>query len=85
MKAEHDALLGDASPDLVDSIDLGAAAHTESYEIAAYESLRRMAKGMGEDRAVELLDGNLAEEKEALRLVEKIATRVSNESARAMA
>jgi ferritin-like metal-binding protein YciE len=57
-----------------------AAARTENYEIAAYEGLRRMAKALGEERAVELLDANLAQEKEALREVEKIATRVSKES-----
>ena len=44
-----------------------------------------MAKGLGEDRAVDLLDKNLAQEKEALRLVEKIATRVGKESAKALA
>ena len=85
LKKEHDQLVQKAAPDLIDSVDLGAAARTESYEIAAYEGLRRMAKGMGEDRAVDLLDKNLAEEKEALRLVEKIATRVSKESAQALA
>ena len=81
LKAEHDKLLSESSPDLVDSIDLGAAARTECYEIAAYEGLRRMAKAMGEDRAVDLLDRNLEEEKDALKTVEKIATRVSKESA----
>jgi ferritin-like metal-binding protein YciE len=80
LKREHDELMEKASPSLVDSIDLGAAARTESYEIAAYEGLRRMAKALGEDRAVDLLDKNLADEKEALREVEKIATRVSKES-----
>ena len=85
LKAEHDKLLGEASSQLVDSIDLGAAARTECYEIAAYEGLRRMAKAMGEDKAVDLLDKNLAEEKDALQLVEKIATRVSKESAQALA
>jgi ferritin-like metal-binding protein YciE len=85
LKQEHEKLLGEASPDLVDSIDLGAAARTESYEIAAYEGLRRMAKAMGEDRAVDLLDRNLEEEKDALKTVEKIATRVSKESAQALA
>jgi ferritin-like metal-binding protein YciE len=69
-----------ASSSLVDAIDLGAAARTENYEIAAYEGLRRMANALGEDRAVDLLDKNLTQEKEALREVEKIATRVSNES-----
>ena len=85
LKSEHDKLIEEASPDLVDPIDLGAAARTENYEIAAYEGLRRMAKAMGEERAVELLDANLAEEKDALRLVEKIATRVSKESVQAVA
>ena len=85
LKAEHDKLRSESSPDLVDSIDLGAAARTECYEIAAYEGLRRMAKAMGEDKAVDLLDKNLSEEKDALQLVEKIATRVSKESAKALA
>lgn len=85
LRAEHDKMIEESSPDLVDSVDLGAAARTESYEIAAYEGLRRMAKALGEDEAVELLDANLKQEKAALQLVEKIATRVSNESAKAAA
>ena len=82
LKAEHDKMLEETSRDLIDSVDLGAAARTENYEIAAYEGLRRMAKALGEDEAVDLLDTNLKEEKEALRQVEKIATRVSNEAPR---
>ena len=78
-------MVEETSEDLIDAVDLGAAARTENYEIAAYEGLRRMAKAMGEEEAVELLDANLKEEKEALRTVEKIATRVSNESAKATA
>ena len=85
LKKEHDELIGDSSSDLVDLIDLGAAARTECYEIAAYESLRRMAKGMGEDAVVDLLDQNLRQEKDALREVEKIATRLSGEMASAPA
>ena len=85
LKAEHEKLVEETSSDLIDSVDLGAAARTENYEIAAYEGLRRMAKAMGEEQAVDLLDKNLKEEKEALRLVEKIATRVSNASAGAVA
>ena len=80
LKKEYDELLQQASPSLVDSIDLGAAARTENYEIAAYEGLRRMAKALGEEDAVTLLDENLAQEKEALREVEKISTRVSHEA-----
>lgn len=85
LKAEHDKLVEETAPDLIDAVDLGAAARTENYEIAAYEGLRRMAKAMGEDEAVELLDSNLTEEKEALRVVERIATRVSNEQAKQVA
>ena len=85
LKAEHDKMLEETSGDLIDSVDLGAAARTENYEIAAYEGLRRMAKALGEDEAVDLLDTNLKEEKEALRQVEKIATRVSNEAAKTAA
>ena len=79
---EHDKLVEESSPDLIDMVDLGAAARTENYEIAAYEGLRRMAKALGEDKAVELLDTNLAEEKNALREVEKLSTRISNDSAK---
>ena len=42
-----------------------------------------MAKALGEDKAVELLDENLADEKVTLREVEKIATRISGESVKA--
>ena len=85
LKKEHDQLLEKSSDSLIDHIDLGAAARTENYEIAAYEGLRRMAKAFGEDEAVALLDTNLKQEKEALREVEKIATRLSNESVTASA
>ena len=85
LKKEHDELLEKSSDALIDHIDLGAAARTENYEIAAYEGLRRMAKAFGEDEAVTLLDTNLKQEKEAIREVEKIATRLSNESVTASA
>jgi ferritin-like metal-binding protein YciE len=80
LKNEHDQLVGKSSRQLRDLVDLGAAARTENYEIAAYESLRRMAKALGKDKAVALLDENLKQEKEALRAVEKIATRLSKGS-----
>jgi ferritin-like metal-binding protein YciE len=79
LRKEHEKMVGETASALIDLVDLGAAARTENYEIAAYESLRRMAKGLGEERAVELLDTNLKDEKETLREVEKIATRLSNE------
>jgi Mn-containing catalase len=84
LKEEHAKLKSETSPALMDTVALGAAARTEGYEIAAYETLRRMAKALGETKAVNLLDANLKEEKEALRQVDKIATRVSNESAKSI-
>jgi ferritin-like metal-binding protein YciE len=75
-------MVEETSAGLIDLVDVGAAARTENYEIAAYESLRRMAKGLGEGKAVELLDANLKDEKETLREVEKVATRLSNEHAK---
>jgi ferritin-like metal-binding protein YciE len=82
LKKEHDQLIEESASSLIDIVDVGAAARTENYEIAAYEGLRRMAKALGEGKAVDLLDENLKQEKEALREVEKIATRLSNESAK---
>jgi ferritin-like metal-binding protein YciE len=81
LQKEHAKLVEETSAELIDLVDLGAAARTENYEIAAYEGLRRMAKSTGEDKAVDLLDASLSEEKNALRNVERIATRISNESA----
>jgi ferritin-like metal-binding protein YciE len=80
LKKEHDQLVEESSRSLIDLVDAGAAARTENYEIAAYEGLRRMAKGLGKDEAVELLDKNLKQEKDALREVEKVATRLSKEA-----
>jgi ferritin-like metal-binding protein YciE len=80
LKKEHDQLIEESARSLIDLVDAGAAARTENYEIAAYEGLRRMAKGLGEDDAVELLDKNLKQEKEALKEVEKVATRLSKEA-----
>jgi ferritin-like metal-binding protein YciE len=85
LKKEHEQLIDESTDDLIDIIDLGAAARTENYEIAAYEGLRRMAKAMGEDKAADLLDANLKQEKETLREVEKIATRLSNATAKQIA
>ena len=80
LKKEHEEMTKESASSLIDLVDLGAAARAENYEIAAYEGLRRMAKALGEEDAVALLDENLAQEKETLREVEKIATRISNES-----
>ena len=85
LKSEHDKMLGESSADLVDLVDLGATARTEAYEVAAYTGLVRMARGLGEREVVKLLDQNLKEDRAALREVEKLATRIKNEAASALA
>lgn len=82
LKKEHDQLVQEAGPDLVDLVDTGAAARTEHYEIAAYEGLIPMARALEEREAVGLLEENLKQEKEALREVESVAKRLSNEHAK---
>lgn len=85
LKAEHDQLVEEASKDLIDLVDAGAAARTEHYEIAAYEGLTKMAKALGEDRAVGPLESNLKQEKETLREIEKLTTRLTKEQAKEFA
>jgi ferritin-like metal-binding protein YciE len=82
LKQEHEELAGESSPALIDLLAAGAAARTEHYEIAAYEGLRRTAKALGENKSVELLDEILKQEKETLREVEKITTRLNNQGAK---
>ncbi|HYY75767.1 MAG TPA: DUF892 family protein [Gaiellaceae bacterium] len=82
LKREHDQLLEESGPDLVDLVDTGAAARTEHYEIAAYEGLIPMARALEEREAVGLLEENLKQEKEALREVESVAKRLSKEHAK---
>ena len=54
----------------------GAAARAEHYEIAAYTGLVNQARRLGEREAVELLQQNLKQEKEALKKVETISKRL---------
>jgi ferritin-like metal-binding protein YciE len=81
LKAEHDELMSEVSRDLVEVVDLGAAARTEHYEIAAYDGLIKMARSLGETDVIDLLDENLKQEKEALAEVQKATTRLTKEHA----
>jgi ferritin-like metal-binding protein YciE len=80
LKREHDKLTSEAGPTLIDTIDTGAAARTEHYEIAAYQSLISMARGLGEKEIVPLLQENLADERETLRELEKVGRRLAKGS-----
>lgn len=85
LKKEHDQLVEETSADLIDLVGAGAAARTEHYEIAAYEGLLAMARGLGERDVIELFERNLKEEKETLREVESVAKRLSKEHAKSAA
>ena len=79
LRKEHDKMVDEASESLIDLIDAGAAARTEHYEIAAYTGLIEMARALGEQEAVSLLDENLKEEREALREVESVEKTLRDE------
>jgi len=86
IKAEHDEFMKKERPsaEICDMFLTGAAARTEHYEIAAYNGLVTMARGLGEADCATLLDENLKQEKAALQLVESIGKRMAK-SAKEMA
>jgi ferritin-like metal-binding protein YciE len=82
IKKEHDDFMkeNEPTPKMRDSFLTGAAARTEHYEIAAYTGLVNQARALGEREAVELLQENLKQEKEALKKVETISKRLLKDS-----
>lgn len=78
IKREHDEFMRENEPtqQLKDVFLTGAAARAEHYEIAAYNGLVGQARALGQREAVELLQQNLRQEKEALKKVETISKRI---------
>ena len=83
IKKEHDEFVSNESPsqEVLDAFLTGAGARTEHYEIAAYEGLVTMAEAMGEDEVAQLLNENLAQEKQALRKLQTIGKRLAKQGA----
>jgi ferritin-like metal-binding protein YciE len=80
IKKEHDEFMSDGhSPKIVDAFLTGAAARTEHYEIAAYDGLVSIARGLGEKQAADLLERNLKQDKETLQRVQKVSKRLARE------
>lgn len=81
ISAEHDRFMRAEKPAAAvrDLFLTGAAARAEHYEIAAYTGLIAMARGLGERSCVELLDANLKQEKQTLKLVESIGRRMARD------
>lgn len=78
IKAEHDKFVGehDPSPEMCDLFLTGAGARAEHYEIAAYTGAINIARSLGEDDAVDLLQENLDQEKKALDKLETAAKKL---------
>jgi ferritin-like metal-binding protein YciE len=76
---EHDLFMREESPspEVADMFLTGAAARVEHYEIAAYNGLITMARGLGEAGAAGLLEKNLEQEKHALQTVEGVGKRMA--------
>lgn len=83
IKREHDEFMQQNQPpqQIKDVFLTGAAARTEHYEIAAYTGLVGQARALGEREAVDLLQQNLRQEKEALKKVESISRRIVKHAA----
>ena len=75
----------DPSPELCDMFLTGAAARVEHYEIAAYNGLIEIAKGMGERACADLLQENLTQEEHALETVESVGARMAKDAKRTTA
>ena len=84
LRSEHEKLAGEVTVALMDAVATASATKTEHYEIAAYEGLITKARALGEKRAVDLLEGNLKDDKETARQLESIAKRLSKEQTKEM-
>jgi ferritin-like metal-binding protein YciE len=69
----------DPSEDILDVFSIGAASKVESYEINAYHSLIDLARDMGHNKAVKLLQQNLKEEQQTLKKMQGFAKKIKPE------
>jgi len=67
------------SEDILDVFSVGAASKVESYEINAYDSLIRLARDMGHNKALKLLQQNLKEEQQTLKKMQGFARKIKPE------
>lgn len=78
---EHDEFVEEEDPseDLIDIFNAGAACKVESYEIAAYGSLIRLAQQLELKKALKLLNQNLKEEQQTLQKMAKFVQKLKPE------
>ncbi len=89
LEAQHkgfaSAAADDVLPDVLDAVSVGSAAATEHHEIAAYESVITLAKGLGLQGVAQVLEENLRDEQQMLDDVKQIAERLSKKEDREVA
>jgi ferritin-like metal-binding protein YciE len=74
IKEGNEAISASGDARVKDAALIAAAQRVEHYEIAAYGTARTLASEAGREHAADLFDQTLDEEKEADKLLNKIAT-----------
>jgi ferritin-like metal-binding protein YciE len=86
LKAQHkgfaSAAADDVLPDVLDAVSASSAAATEHHEIAAYEGIITLAKGLGLSGVADALQQNLEEEQHMLEEVKRVSERLSKKEER---
>lgn len=70
----------DPADDILAAFDVGAAIKVENYEINAYTSLIDLARDLGLNKAVKLLNQNLKEEQQTLKKMQAFHKKVKPEN-----
>jgi ferritin-like metal-binding protein YciE len=78
---EGKEMMDEFEDDVLDAAMISAAQRVEHYEIAAYGTVRTYAELLGHDRAVELLEQTLEEEKETDQKLTELAGTINVEAA----
>jgi ferritin-like metal-binding protein YciE len=74
---EGKEMMDEFEGDVLDAALISAAQRVEHYEIAAYGTVRTYAELLGNDRAVELLEETLEEEKETDQKLTELAVTIN--------
>jgi ferritin-like metal-binding protein YciE len=81
LELEHKGFAAEAAddvlPEVLDTVAISSATATEHHEIAGYESLITLARGVGADEIVDLLEQNLAQERRMLEEATRVAKRLA--------
>lgn len=80
---EGKEMMDEYEDDVLDAAMISAAQRVEHYEIAAYGTVRTYAELLGHNRAVELLEETLEEEKETDQKLTELAGAINVEAANA--